>query len=492
MNDAGRAAIAAAMSDAEDQVPIVLSAASGVVSDVGPDGSNSIRVQLDQLTHALGDQDERLAIGFRVANSHRIRRCEQLRKWLWFDGSRLRLDETGKVQAMVRDYCRNEAQKPKVEGLLAEGRKIWAVERLCRVDQTLALTVDQLDADPDVLNTPAGLVDLRTGNVRPTKLSDLATKITAVAPDPPGTPCPTFMAFLNEFTSGDSELASYLQVVSGYALTGHMREHALFFFQGPGGSGKSTFVNTLHDLMGSYSTTVMVEALMASPTDSHSTDIASLRGARLVVASETESHRGWKEARIKQLTGGDPISARFMRGDPFEFRFIGKLMVTGNQKPSFQRVDRSISRRLHLIPFSVEIPEERFDKQLPEKLKAEWPAILRWAIEGAKRWYVEGLKRSQAVHEASRDYLEEEDTLGRWLEEACCLDPNGRERSHVLFQAWSKWAERNREPIGSNIALSRQLQARGFQKKKDPKGSMAFYGLTLRHDVPAADNEGCQ
>jgi putative DNA primase/helicase len=186
---------------------------------------------------------------------------------------------------------------------------------------------------------------------------------------------------------------AYLQRAVGYALTGLTQEHALFFAYGTGANGKSVLLSTAAGLLGDYHKTAPIETFTASNSDRHPTDLASLRGARLVTATETEEGRRWAEARIKQLTGGDTISARFMRQDFFEFAPSFKLFIAGNHKPSLRSVDEAIRRRFHLVPFAVTIPSEERDSDLAEKLKDEWPGILAWLIEGCLEWQTEGLRR---------------------------------------------------------------------------------------------------
>src|SRR5262249_54056800 len=179
--------------------------------------------------------------------------------------------------------------------------------------------------------------------------------------------------------------------------------------------GKSAYLNTLAGIMGEYHRTAPIETFTASSHDRHPTDLAGLRGARFVTATETEDGRAWAESRIKQMTGGDKIAARFMRQDFFEFVPQFKLLISGNHKPSFRGVDEAIRRRFLLLPFSVTVPEADRDPDLPEKLKAEWPGILTWMITGCLDWQEHGLGPPAAVLEATRTYLEAEDAFQLWL-----------------------------------------------------------------------------
>ena len=183
----------------------------------------------------------------------------------------------------------------------------------------------------------------------------------------------------------------------GYCLTGSIRDHALFFLYGTGGNGKGVLLNTCHDILGDYSAIAAMETFTASKADRHPTDLAMLRGARAVIAQETEDGQRWAESRIKALTGGDAISARFMRQDFFTFKPAFKLLIAGNHKPSLRNVDEAVKRRFNLLPFTVTISKDERDPELAEKLKGEWPGILAWAIEGCLEWQRIGLCPPNAV-----------------------------------------------------------------------------------------------
>ena len=227
------------------------------------------------------------------------------------------------------------------------------MERLARVDRRHAATIDQWDADLWLLNTPAGVVDLHTGAMLPERREDYMTKTTAVAP---GGECRLWLSFLSRITGGNEELLRFMQRMCGYALTGVTSEHALFFLYGTGANGKSVFLNTISGIMGDYARVASVEAFIASTSQHHPTDLAGLQGARLVTAVETEENRHWAESKLKALTGGDRIAARFMRQDFFEYVPQFKLIIAGNHKPGLRSVDEAMRRRFNLLPFTITIP----------------------------------------------------------------------------------------------------------------------------------------
>jgi putative DNA primase/helicase len=357
---------------------------------------------------------------------------------------------------------------------LLSAKTVAAVERLARSDQRLAATVDQWDRDPWLLNTPAGTVELKTGSMREHRREDYITKLAEASP---GGACPRWRAFMATITDGDAELAAFIQRMLGYTLTGSTQEQCLFFLYGRGANGKSVLLNTVSSIMGDYHTTAPIETFTASATERHPTELAHLRGARLVTAIETEEGRRWAEAKIKSLTGGDKIAARFMRGDFFEFTPAFKLCVAGNHKPSLRTVDEAIRRRFHLVPFAVTIPPAERDPDLPAKLKAEWPGILRWMIEGCLAWQRDGLNPPAAVRDATREYLEAEDNMATWIEECLTRDPNARESRAALFGSWSGWATKAGERIGSQKDFVGKLEDR-FQSYRT-KHERGFQGVRL-------------
>ncbi len=431
--------------------------------------------------------DEALALRFAERHAGDLRYVAAWSQWLRWTGVVWQRDETLFAFSEARKICREasaECNDSRLSPSLASAPTVAAVERLARADRRLAATVDQWDMDPWLLNTPGGVVDLRTGDLRAHQPDDYVTKITAVAP---GGDCPWFMRFLGRTTDKDFALQQYLQRALGYALTGITREHALFFAYGVGANGKSVLFNTVADVLGDYHRAAPIETFVASIGDRHPTEIAGLRGARVVTASETDEGRPWAEAKIKALTGGDMLSARFMKQDFFDFRPVFKLFVAGNHKPALRSVDEAMRRRFHVVPFSVTIPAGERDPQLTEKLRAEWPGILAWMIEGCLAWQREGLAPPPSVRSATDDYLRDEDSVAEWIGECCTQGPNVSAGSSELFASWSAWATRAGEPVGSHKRLSEVLQKRGFAKGRGGgAGRTVFRGIALRTQPGAA------
>jgi putative DNA primase/helicase len=408
--------------------------------------------------------------------------------WLHWDGAVWVKDNTLQMYDMVRRLCRRAAEtaQEKRATELRKAATVAAVERMARSDRRLAAIGEQWDADPWVLNTLAGIVNLHTGAIRPHDPLAYCTKITAVAP---GGDCPLWRRFLSEVTDGDAALEAFLQRVIGYSLTGAILEHALFFLYGTGRNGKGVFLNTLKAILDAYATVAPMTAFTDTHHEQHPTDLAMLRGARLVIAQETEEGRNWAESRIKALTGGDPITARFMRQDFFTFTPQFKLLIAGNHKPTLRNVDEAIRGRLHLIPFTVTIPPERRDPELADKLKAEWPGILQWAIDGCLLYQKIGLAPPPAVVNATAEYFEAQDDFSQWLDECCDIGPDYWEPVGRLFESWRNWAEASRLPVGTKKRLSSELDKAGFKADRNAaKGGRYRQRIRLKPSTPSPRN----
>ena len=398
----------------------------------------------------------------------------------WIKDDRRRAYELAKstlrkvADRIARSVVKGARQQAKSMSTMA---KVNNVLGLASSDLRIAITPEQLDADPWLLNTPGGIVDLRTGNVRPHDPGALLTKVTSAEVDF-DRPATLWQRFLEEATCGDKELQRYLQRHAGYCLTGEVREHVVAFVHGGGGNGKSVFLNTLAYVLGDYAIQAPMSTFMTSSFERHPTEIAALRGARLVAASETDSRGRWNEARLKSLSGGDPLTARFLYGDFFEFQPQFKLVLVGNHRPQLSNVDDAIRRRLHLVPFTHK-PEQP-DPHLPEKLRAEAGAILAWMIEGCLAWQEHGLAPPPSVADATTEYFEDEDALGRWIAERCEQSPTACATTAELFGDWRQWCNGLGEDPGTQRRFSQLLKNRGFRRWREPKSRrMGFRGITL-------------
>jgi putative DNA primase/helicase len=434
--------------------------------------------------------EDSIALLFAERHAHELRHVAAMARWLSYDGTRWTFDDTLHAFDRARVICREvatECEKPATA--VASAKTVAAVERLAKADRRLAATAAQWDANGWVLNTTgdevAATFDLRIGNGRPPDPLDYITKKTACQCAAAGTPHPLWTAFLERVTDRNVELQDFLQRYIGYCCTGFTTEHVFVFAYGTGANGKSTFVNTIAGILGDYATVADMATFIASNAERHPTDLAKLMGARLVVAQETQKGRRWDETKIKALTGGDKITARFMRQDFFDFVPTFKLLICGNHKPRLTSVDEAMRRRLLLVPFTVQIMPAERDKNLAEKLKPEWPAILRWCIDGCLEWQRIGLAPPTLVREATEAYFADQDTLQQWLDD--CTEDGGEfafSRTTALFASWKEWCETRNTKPGSARALSEALADRGFVKKRNSVGQQGFRNLTIK-------TEGC-
>lgn len=426
-----------------------------------------------------------LADIFSQRHADNLRYVASWGKWLEWTGQKWEAEDTLREQYYARDVCIEAsealaAHQPTDAKKISTDRVIRSVVNIARYDRRHAATAAQWDKDAWTINTPGGTVDLRTAEIRPHDPDDHITKITGCAPDW-DMPTPVFDRFLDQVTQGDRDIANFLKRVFGYALTGDTREHSLFFLYGTGGNGKGTLLNTITGIVSEYGRTAPIETFTDSQSDRHPTELAMLRGARLVTAQETKEGRRWDESRIKSLTGGDPIAARFMHRDFFEFTPQFKLIVAGNHKPGLRSVDEAIRRRLKLIPFKARIPREDRDLALPEKLRSEWPGILAWMIDGCMEWQESGLEPPPVIAQATDAYLEGEDDIGSWIEDRCTIDGDAFERRSDLYSNYTSWAESEGIRAVGAKRFYQAMEDRGYLLGKRV-GTRVIFGLRIRTD----------
>jgi putative DNA primase/helicase len=428
--------------------------------------------------------EDGLALAFAKAHQDLLRYDHTRRAWFQWTGKSWRHDETRLAFSWSRGICRKLGQgsdvSAKTSAILAKASTAAAVERFAQSDPALAVTSAIWDRDPFLLGTPEGTVDLRTGNLREPTPEDYITKLTAVSPAA-APDCPLWLAFMEQVTGADRDLTRFLRQWCGYCLSGDVTEHALLFAHGPGGNGKGVFLNTVRNIFGGYASNAAMDTFTASTTDKHPTDLAMLRGARLVTASETEDGRAWAESRIKSLTGGDPITARFMRQDFFEYSPQFKLTIIGNHKPVLRNVDDAARRRFNIVPFLFK--PKTVDRELESKLRAEWPGILRWMIDGCLDWQMHGLVRPGVVTEATAEYFSEQDTVNQWVEECCILAAGQFDTLAVLFKSWTEYALANGEKPGTTKWFSQTVAKLGCEPVKNTPGAhgkRGFMGIGVR------------
>ncbi len=419
-----------------------------------------------------------------------LRFCHPFGKWLSWDRTRWQIDSTAEVMRRAKLTARHiyqeaaDAADPATAKELAKhairsesDARLRAMISLAESEPGVPVMPDQLDADPWLFNVESGTVDLKNDNLRAHDRADRITKRANVAHDPTAT-CPTFEVFLAKVLPS-LPLRQFVQRAIGYSLTGDTREDVIFIAFGPGSNGKTTFMQTMQALMGDYAMQTPTETLMVKRGEGIPNDVARLKGARLVAAAEAEQGKRLAESLIKQLTGGDRISARFLHAEWFDFDPTFKIWLSTNHKPVIRGTDLGIWRRIRLIPFTVTIPQQERDEALAEKLLAELPGILNWALAGCRDWLQHGLGLPQEVQEATKSYREEMDILGTWLGDCCVEGINHQAAAAELYASYKRWCEGNGAHPMPQYALGSRLSERGFEAKRGHGGKRYWRGIGL-------------
>jgi putative DNA primase/helicase len=421
--------------------------------------------------------------------------------WLVWEGHRWVRDETLRHRLIVGQYLRGMCEVWRARAAAApskgEGKAFEAAAKhyssdagvrhiVSMLQPLLAARPAEFDLDAWALNTPDGLVNLRTGERRASAPSDLVTRSTAVAPR--GGPAPLFAQFLEEATGGDVELQRFIQRMFGYALVGDIAEKHLWTVWGEADTGKSTFVRVINGVFGDYADTVDIEAFIGSNPNRIPADLARLPGVRLVTATEPPADRSWDEKRIKAITGGDAIEARFLYGQPFIFKPQFKVVVVGNHEPEIKTVDSAMLRRIQIVPLNVPVPRDKQVANLSERIIAEeGPQVLQWLLEGCAEWQRVGLLPPACVQAKTAQYGAEQ-RAAEFLTEECVLDPAGEVSRQELFDAWTAWCRRRNEQPGTFKAFRSQLQPyerqMGFHNQLVTARRVAGYsGLKLKETM---------
>ena len=335
-----------------------------------------------------------------------------------------------------------------------------------------------LDKHKAIINAPNGMINLKTGALMPHDPELYITKILS-AEYTDHADCPQWVSFLNDIFNGDEELIRYVQKAVGYSLTGSTAEQCVFFLYGTGRNGKSTFLEVLREMMGGYITNIQPETIMvrSGSGNTANSDIARLKGARLVTTVEPNEGMRLNEGLLKQLTGDDVVTARKLYSDEFEFKPEFKLWMATNHKPIIRGTDTGIWRRIHLIPFTVQIPEAKIDRKLPYKLKSELPAILKWAIDGCMMWQREGLGMPAAVLQSVNEYRREMDVISTFIDACCVVDEGESVNANKLFAVYSQWCDQYCEYRMSSTKFGMEMSKR-FNKIRNSAGRM-YMGINV-------------
>lgn len=437
-----------------------------------------------------------------IANAQRLVRAHGAdirftpeRGWLVWDGRRWAADEKGIAVAgfaketalAIYDEVKNAENRDALYQHARRSQSRRAIESmiwLARSENGIAMRLTEFDADPWLLNVRNGTIDLRSGAIREHRREDLLTRFVDIDFNA-GATCALWGAFLYRVTGGEADLIGYLQRFVGYLLTGSTREQVLHFFYGLGANGKSVFSEIVEALLADYAIVVSPELVMVRRHSGIPNDVARLRGVRVALMNETSQGARFDEAKLKDLTGGDSLTGRFLHAEFFDFAPTHKIVIRGNHKPVINGTDEGIWRRLRLVPFTVTIPTDEQDRDLITKLRAELPGILTWAVAGCLEWQAKGLNPPAIITNAVREYREESDVLGRFVEERCASSALAQVKSSAFFTAYQKFCESAGERWIPSKDLPAEMTRRGFEWKRTKHGGM-YYGVELI--IPEAES----
>jgi len=433
-----------------------------------------------------------MAERFRDLQRDRVRWCNDMGKWLVWTGTRWAPAAGGEVVRLAKEVVlgmyaeagliaddKERAAFLKFVAGMEKDRALNAILSLAESELPLPVRAADLDSDGWVLNCENGLLDLRTGELKPHRPEDLCLKQAPVSFDPTAT-APTWLVFLDRIMAGNSDLIGFLQRAVGASLPAHTREQVLLILHGRGANGKSTFMGAIMGLFGPYAVACEPQTLLARKDDGAvRNDVARLCGARLVSTTETGQGKRLDENLVKKLTGGDTQTARFLFREYFEFVPAFRPWLATNHKPEIRGTDLAIWRRIRLVPFDVSIPEGEQDATLPERLRAELPGILNWALEGCIAWQAYGLGAPEEVKQATAAYRAESDAVGQFLEACCILGDAFAVKSSDLRDAYVAWCAAERETALTSRAFADRLKEKGLVSDRGAKGARHWKGIGL-------------
>lgn len=433
-----------------------------------------------------------------------IRYCAKWKSWILWNKKRWEEDESIKIQAMAKDTIKNfhkligkiEDEKERdqfinhIKSSESMTKRRYMVEAAMS-EPGMPVMPNIFDNNKWLLNLNNGTLDLKSMKLKEHKREDYITKIIDSNYNPEAK-CETWIKFLERIFEGNKELINFVQRVIGYSLTGLTVEQCIFILYGSGSNGKSTFINIIKEILCDYGQQTPSETLMEKKNSGGVTnDLARLRGARFVASVETEQGKCFAESLVKQLSGDDTITARFLHKEFFEFIPECKIFIATNHKPKIKNTDHAIWRRIKLIPFTVTIPEEEKDLDFMDKLRKEKEGILAWAIEGCKQWQAEGLKTPEEVIGATQLYKEEMDVIGAFIDECCIIGEQYKSLAKDIYDTYVKWCEENGEYTISQRAFGLKLTDRGFKREKVfsgyNRGKFQYNGIGILDAVPDSD-----
>lgn len=414
--------------------------------------------------------------------------------WMYYDGKRWKHDDTGRMKILtdkVVENMKNEklfvADGVDKEDMEKYRYRHWKdsrnhnkkVNMMKECEHLLPVTNETFDNDFNLFNVQNGFIDLKAGKLNDHERKNYFTKISHVEYTDKSD-CPKWDEFLDDIFLGNQELVRFIQRAVGYSLSGHTSEQVLFVLYGNGRNGKSVFLDILNEIFGNYSTNIQPQAIMASKNQSDaSPEIAKLDGARLVTTTEPNEGERFDEGLLKQLTGGDRVSARKLYENEFEFTPQFKLWMATNHKPYVRGRDEGIWRRFVIIPFDKQIPLHEIDRDLTKKLKRELPAIMRWCVDGFLEWQRIGLSEPKIIKEQRDEYRVEMDSIAAFIDECCIVKPDEKIKASLLFEAYDNWAKENNQHRMSSTKFGKEMSNK-FTKKTS--NGVKYYGVNLEQD----------
>lgn len=409
---------------------------------------------------------------------------ESIPKWVidrWLAAPLIALDSAREMHAL--DRLVPEDEKKSYHTFVKRSENKTGVRDALEILKTFVPScADDFDASDYLLNCANGTLDLRKMSIHQPKREDLITKSLPIEWDP-NAECPRWKEFLKYVMDGNDEVVEYLQRAAGYSLTGITQEQCFFLCTGHGGNGKGTFINTITRIVGDYGMTTPMSTFIEASGDSIPNDIARMKGARFVSAQEKAANRSFDESKLKTLTGEDPVSARFLRAEFFEYYPKFKIWMSMNGEPTIRGDDDGIWRRIRLIKWNVRLADKGIDKHFQVRLQEEYPGILRWMVEGARDWIQRGgLDEPEDVSRWTNEYRLAEDLIGQWIEDRCVISPDAYEYSSAMYRDFERWAtDRNLKPHGQKRWSQRLDKRKGVEKRKT-NGRVVFNGIGLRVD----------
>jgi putative DNA primase/helicase len=491
--------------------PLSESQVEKISDSIGRKPSESTQISVSIIDSTLGEieatdlcRDARLSdVGnaevFVDLYGERFRYDHSKKKWMvWVDGTGLwKEDNAGYAERAfmsslrLRDISAHsipvEANRTALHKWVTKSESQQGIPNGLRRATTLKgvpIATTEFDKDPILLNCLNTTLNLNTGESYEPEAGDFLSKQASVIFDS-SAKCPRWETFVVEIFNGDMDLVSYFQRAMGYTLTGLTKEQALFVCHGNGANGKSTALNTISRVLGSYAAATPFDTFEADSRNQYGNDLAALKGKRYVIASESEATRRLAEARVKLVTGQDPISCRFLYGEYFEYIPNFKVWLAVNHKPVIRGTDHGIWRRIHLLPFTQTFgdkPGERpMDKDLDLKLADELPGILNWLISGYSFWRKSGLRPPETVQAATAEYKRENDTIAGWLEDKVAEKPEGRvlaQEAYTDFREYMLGIGEVEKGIPTMKAWSIAMAEKGYQKRRTNRG-WEYQGIAL-------------